>query len=55
MIMKYYEATMNICKKISENFGSVEISNTRELFIQQFSQATLPYLNKIEANHHSLM
>jgi len=53
--MKYYEATMDICKKITENFGSVEISNTCELFIQQFSRATLPYLNEIEANHHSLM
>jgi len=52
--MKYYEA-IDICKKMTENFRSMEISNTYELFIQQFSRATLPYLNEIEANHHSLM
>jgi len=55
MIMKYYEATTDICKKMTENLGSVEISNTCELFIQQFSRATLPYLNEIDANHRSLM
>jgi len=47
---------MDICKKMTEDFRSVEISNTCELFIQQFYRATtLPYLNEIEANHHSLM
>jgi len=55
MIMKYYEVTMDICKKITENFGSMEISNTFELFIQQFSRVTLPYLNEIETNNHSLI
>ncbi|XP_060848447.1 uncharacterized protein LOC132927889 [Rhopalosiphum padi] len=55
MIMKYYEATTEICKKMTERFGSVEISNTCELFMQQFSRATLPYLNEIDANHRSLM
>ncbi|KAL4131224.1 hypothetical protein QTP88_008565 [Uroleucon formosanum] len=55
MIMKYYEATRDICKKMTECCGSVEISNACELFIQQFSRATLPYLNEIDANHHSLM
>lgn len=55
MIMKYYEATTEICKKMTGHFGSVEISNICELFMQQFSRATLPYLNEIDANHRSLM
>jgi len=40
---------------MTENFGSVEISNTCELFLQQFSRVTLPYFNEIDANHYSLM
>jgi len=55
IIMKYYEATADICKKMTEHFGNVEISNKCELFILQFSRATLPYLNEIDANHHSLV
>lgn len=55
MIMKYYGVTTDICKKMTENFGSAEISTTCELFIQQFSRTTLPYLNEIDANNHSLM
>ena len=55
VIMAHYEATMTICKNMKNRFGSVEIDEICSLFIQQFSRATLPYLNEIEANHRSLM
>jgi len=40
---------------MENRFGSVEIEEICLLFIQQFSRATLPYLNEIEDNHRSLM
>jgi len=33
IIIAHYEATIKICDKMTENFGSVEIANTCELFI----------------------
>jgi len=53
--MDHYEATTTICKKLLNKFGNVEIEEICSLFMQQFSRATLPYLNEIEANHRSLM
>jgi len=53
-ILTHYEATKKICNQMTENFGSTEIDKTCVLFMQQFKQATSPYLNEIEANHHSL-
>jgi len=53
--MAHYETTTTICKKMIKNFGSVEFEEICSLFIQQFTRATLPYLNDIEANHRSLM
>ncbi|KAE9521285.1 hypothetical protein AGLY_018304 [Aphis glycines] len=55
VIMDHYEATTTICKKLLNKFGNVEIEEICSLFMQQFSRATLPYLNEIEANHRSLM
>jgi len=55
IIMAHYETTMTICKKIISNFGSVEIEEICSLFIQQFTRATMLYLNDIETNHRSFM
>ena len=53
-ILAQYEATKHICDQMSDTFGSTEIDKTCVAFIQQFKQATSPYLNEIKANHHSL-
>lgn len=55
IIMHHYGETTTICKNMQNKFGSVEIEEICSLFIQQFSRATLPYLNEIDANHRSLM
>ncbi|KAL4088679.1 hypothetical protein QTP88_023763 [Uroleucon formosanum] len=55
VIMAHYQATMTICENMKNRFGNVEIEEICSLFIQQFSRATLPYLNEIEANHKRLM
>ncbi|KAF0743508.1 serine/threonine-protein kinase fray2-like, partial [Aphis craccivora] len=55
VIMDHYEATTTIFKNMLNKFGNVEIEEIFSLFMQQFSRATLPYLNEIEANHRSLI
>ncbi|KAL4104073.1 hypothetical protein QTP88_019386 [Uroleucon formosanum] len=55
VIMAHFQATTTICENMKNRFGNVEIEEICSLFIQQFSRATLPYLNEIEANHRSLM
>lgn len=53
-IMAHYEATRKICNQMTEHFENPEIEKTCALFMQQFEQATSPYLNEISANHRSL-
>lgn len=55
IIMSQYKATTQICKNLTERFGSVEIATMCEQFVQHFAQSTLPYLYEIEANHRSMM
>ncbi|XP_060872229.1 uncharacterized protein LOC132946316 [Metopolophium dirhodum] len=53
--MAHYQATTTICENMKNRLGNVEIEEICSLSIQQFSRATLPYLNEIEADHRSLM
>lgn len=55
LIMTQYNSTSQICEKMIQNFGSVEIENTCQQFLKEFSQATLPYLYEIEVNHRNIM
>ncbi|XP_026819373.1 uncharacterized protein LOC113558051 [Rhopalosiphum maidis] len=54
-IMSLYEATAKICGQMTERFGSTEISNACEQFVQVFSRATLPYLYEIETSHRNML
>lgn len=53
-LMSHYYETAQICKNIDKT-NNLDISNTCELLIQQFTQATLPLLHQIESNQRSLM
>lgn len=54
-LMAQYKSMEEICKQMVENFGSVEIENTCNQFVQQFSATTLPYLYEIQSNRHNVM
>ncbi|KAL4136006.1 hypothetical protein QTP88_007580 [Uroleucon formosanum] len=54
-IRSQYEATAEICELITERFGSTEISNACEQFVQLFARATLPYLYEIETSHQNML
>ncbi|KAL4101311.1 hypothetical protein QTP88_021331 [Uroleucon formosanum] len=54
-IRSQYEATAEICELMTERFGSTEISNACEQFVQLFARATLPYLYEIETSHRNML
>ncbi|KAL4154488.1 hypothetical protein QTP88_000351 [Uroleucon formosanum] len=54
VIRSQYEATVKVCEQMTERFGSVEISDTCEQFVQLFRRATLPYLYEIESINRNM-
>jgi len=51
ILRELYDATANICQKLSEDFKKTEVP----LLCRQFVQATIPYLYEIENNHNNIL
>lgn len=58
-IITQYNSMGEVCKfvptQMTNNFGNLEIENTCNQFMQQFSSVTLPYIYEIQENRHKVM
>jgi len=54
VIRSQYEATVEVCDRMTKRFGGVEISDTCEQFVQLFRRATLPHLYEIESSNRNM-